>query len=149
MNDLKHHGVMGMKWGVRRYQNKDGSLTPKGKARLYKIDHDERLQKKETKRATKMLTRIMKENNKKASKFMSAYYKQSAKGNVEKANRYREIGEMWFKTAMASKQKLSDISSGTIKAGRDFMMQIDYNVWIYPRGIVVTTEQRMIETKRR
>ena len=28
---LAHYGVLGMKWGVRRYQNADGSLTAKGK----------------------------------------------------------------------------------------------------------------------
>ena len=32
-DELYHHGVKGMKWGVRRYQNKDGSLTAKGKKR--------------------------------------------------------------------------------------------------------------------
>ena len=31
---LMHHGVKGMKWGVRRYRNKDGTLTPVGKQQL-------------------------------------------------------------------------------------------------------------------
>lgn len=32
-NELCHWGIKGMKWGIRRYQNKDGSLTPAGKKR--------------------------------------------------------------------------------------------------------------------
>lgn len=33
--ELYHHGIKGQKWGVRRFQEKDGSLTPAGKERYY------------------------------------------------------------------------------------------------------------------
>ena len=37
-NELYHHGVKGQKWGVRRYQNSDGSLTDNGKKRVAKLN---------------------------------------------------------------------------------------------------------------
>jgi hypothetical protein len=39
-NELMHHGVLGMHWGVRRYQNKDGSLTAAGRKRADKLDSE-------------------------------------------------------------------------------------------------------------
>lgn len=46
-NYLQHHGTKGQRWGVRRYQNKDGSLTPAGRKRYAK--ESERLKAEEQK----------------------------------------------------------------------------------------------------
>ncbi len=41
-NVLAHHGIIGQKWGVRRYQNKDGSLTAEGKRHMANVQKDAR-----------------------------------------------------------------------------------------------------------
>ena len=43
-DELKHYGIKGMKWGVRRFQNSDGSLTADGKKR-YNGDNLKDIQK--------------------------------------------------------------------------------------------------------
>lgn len=37
-NEIMHHGILGQKWGVRRYQNPDGTLTAAGRKRLNKYE---------------------------------------------------------------------------------------------------------------
>lgn len=42
MNELQHHGILGQKWGIRRFQNSDGTLTEAGKNRYEKASEKER-----------------------------------------------------------------------------------------------------------
>ena len=56
-NNLQHHGIKGQKWGVRRFQNKDGSLTLAGRKRQKQNDgpiHEDHSKSHDTKSVKSM-----------------------------------------------------------------------------------------------
>ena len=59
-NELTHHGILGMKWGVRRFQNKDGTLTAKGKVqkKSNRSSKQQLLKKKSTEQLRKDVNRL-------------------------------------------------------------------------------------------
>lgn len=62
--ELYHFGIKGMKWGVRRFQNKDGSLTPAGKKHVADYRNYRKLEKnvqEEAKRLIKSDKRLKKD----------------------------------------------------------------------------------------
>lgn len=66
---IAHHGIKGMRWGVRRYQNPDGSLTPEGRKRYmvkyvdqYRDDGSEVYAYKLSKKGSRAMTKFEKKN---------------------------------------------------------------------------------------
>ena len=72
--ELYHHGIKGQKWGIRRYQNPDGSLTPEGKAKYGTIDNFNRNYKRDAVREG--LQRKVQANVNRSAKRGSEYIKQ-------------------------------------------------------------------------
>jgi hypothetical protein len=122
--DLYHHGVKGQKWGVRRWQNEDGSLTSAGKARFKKVSESERLQKRDKKDAKKIVKKnlFIYKPEEQAEWYNRQAEKLRAKGNTEKANKYVQIAKNFTHTGKVLNKKLSDIDSDKLKAGRDYVV---------------------------
>ena len=68
-----HHGILGMKWGIRRYQNKDGSLTAAGKNRYYRYPNE-----------SGALGNVLTNKGKKALKDKNGNWKNNAVGQAAK-----------------------------------------------------------------
>lgn len=64
-NYLAHYGIKGQKWGVRRFENEDGTLTPRGRKRYDKLDN--RFVKK---KSDKIYNKAMKKSSKEMKKFI-------------------------------------------------------------------------------
>lgn len=100
--ELYHHGVLGMKWGVRRYQNVDGSLTAAGRRRYGYGDAVEAHNKRSVAKTEKRAARYVSAMERKTAKRVSKAEAKPTKANVARADRARQEEKLAKKIANSS-----------------------------------------------
>lgn len=109
---LEHHGIKGQRWGVRRYQNADGTLTAAGKSRLedYKRKEYTRLNKKYDKKISRLEGKIKKrrESGRDTKRVVSKLQYLSGRKHIEKT----ALDKMTYKDMVKEKRDV----------GRDMVM---------------------------
>lgn len=98
---LEHHGILGMKWGVRRYQNQDGTLTAAGRKRL---------ERKDTKWANRNYNRITSKAQKKVHRELAQYKRELLKAN----NAYTSRGKLSAATINAYNRKMAELMNTVV-----------------------------------
>ena len=115
-NELYHHGVKGQKWGVRRYQNADGSLTYAGKKRALKMQ-DRYTNFTENKKYRKKDGSYTLKGRKKALKMKEKYSELTGK-DLKRFPQVKKIVDS------NSDKKFSELDSKKISKGKRFTSYI-------------------------
>ena len=113
--ELYHWGVQGMKWGVRRYQNKDGSLTKAGKKRYDKELAKTKAELKSVKEREKTKAKIDKLNAMKAD----VENRKKALGDIDTADKAKNSIKKHSEEKKSKKRTIKDLSDEELQAKVD------------------------------
>ena len=111
-NNLAHVGVKGMKWGVRRYQNKDGSLTAEGKKRARDMTDDELTSKVRRMNLEKSYNRLSKDT---APKSKVEKTKKVVDASSELINQARKLDRETQPKPTKKRMDLSEMSDQQLR----------------------------------
>lgn len=118
--ELYHHGILGMHWGIRRYQNKDGSLTAKGKKHRDKTIKELEDQSRSTKEQAKSIKNTIKAQE----KMRSEAVKDLPLGEKSPMAKAIRLDINAGKRAVMKLEMMSDIYDQTIKAYKSNEIEI-------------------------
>lgn len=98
MDEQYHHGIKGQKWGVRRYQNKDGTYTSAGKKRRQAENYSTQQRARDRKIYGRGAERRINERMLKGESIQSARHNEvERKGRIESA---KKIGKTTAKAVL-------------------------------------------------
>lgn len=131
--ELQHHGILGQRWGVRRYQNEDGTLTKAGRARAIK----------DLKKTNKWAVSQHQPSSVLSSIRAGKYAAHPTKGNAKRLDKSNEKDEIRYQATKKVAKEIGNKMYSVKEGKRGNTKVVDVNGKGIKRGAVRNVEKNL------